>query len=248
MIKAIVYSLCAICIAAKLPAQTAKPVDPKSALPAATAKALTPFQGQIGYRLSYKNFPADLQHFLPDSMTLWSNPPMIRITYHGGMSDSLRTEMQWDASQYRYYMIDQNAKTAWLLDDQFQVPVKLPLKSIATDSLLGMNCKVFEIPVTAGKDRYSVSDSIHFPFLPQDSLIDSLRHFVPPFLMPGQQCIPLRTIRTTPQGTVEARAISIQRGLPDPSIFRMPSGFDVKPFDPRPRFHPLVPKPLEPGQ
>jgi hypothetical protein len=215
-----------------------KPIPAKVAAPALQ----TPFQGAIGYTLTYKHAQPELSSYLPDSMTLWCQYPLIRVVYHGGLSDSLRTELQWDAAQHVYYLIDRISSVAWTLDDEFQVPFKAPLKTMANDTVASLACRVYEIPVNGGKDRYSITDSIHFPYQMTDSLRDSLSHRAPPFLMPGQSCIPLRSVRTTAQGIVEAKAITIHPHVPDHSVFRMPSGYDLKPFDPRPRFHPLIPK------
>lgn len=232
--------------AAKPAPTAAKPAAPQpSPAPPAVKPApapIVPFNGVIGFRLAYTgSYTPEVKASLPDSMTMWVAAPVIRVKYHGGLSDTLGTEMHWDASQHRFLMIDPLSETAWTIDEPHAVAPKLPLKSVAKDTVAGLACKVFEIPAEGGKDRYSLSDSIRFPFeLATDSLRDSLRHFVPPFLLAGQSGLPLRVVRTTAAGTVKATAITIRRGGVNPEDVRMPSGYLVAPFDPRPKRHPYL--------
>lgn len=227
------------------PATSAAPAASNTPKPVAVKPApvpVTPFSGVIGFHLAYSGtYTPEVLAALPDSMTMWVAAPIIRVKYHGGISDSLGTEMHWDASQHRFLMIDPASETAWTVDEAFALPLKLPLKALAKDTVAGLACKVFEIPVMGGKERYSLSDSMRFPFvLAADSLHDSLQHFVPPFLLAGQEGLPLRVVRTTTAGTIKATAVKIQKGGVNPEDLRMPSGYTVAPFDPRPKRHPLL--------
>jgi hypothetical protein len=231
------------------PKPVAKPAAQPSAKQPVTAVAkplpappVEPFTGTIGFGLVYSGgYAQEALAALPDSMTMYVVPPVIRVRYHGGLSDSLGTELHWDAAQHRFLMIDRISETAWTIDEPHALLPKPPFKAVAKDTVAGMKCKVFEIAVEGGKDRYSICDSIRFPFvLANDSLRDSLVHFVPPFLLAGQEGLPLRVIRSTAAGTVRATAITVTRGGVDPAALRMPSGYTVTPFDPRPKRHPYL--------
>lgn len=249
----LLYVCLATGLAASAHAQGVKPAPSpakpaaKPATQAAPAKPLPPplaepFNGVIGFQLAYKGaYTPEVLAALPDSMTMWVAPPVIRVKYHGGLSDTLGTELHWDASQHRFLMIDRISETAWTIDEPHAVIPKLPLKSVAKDSVAGFGCKVFEVAVEGGKDRYSINPMLRFPFvLAADSLQDSLRHFVPPFLLAGQEGLPLRVVRSTAAGTVTATAVTVQKGSVNPDDVRMPSGYRVAPFDPRPKRHPYL--------
>lgn len=205
-----------------------------------------PFVGQIGYKISYTGLPKERVAQLPDSMTLWSQPPMVRIAWHGGLADTLRTELHWDASQHQLWMIDGVSGAAWTIDDAEPFNPKATLKLLGKANYAGMPCNNYELSPATPKTQFALSDSIHFPYVLADSLRDSLAGRVPPFMARGKQTIPLRIQRTTTDGTVITQAVSVNRMQPDPAVFRMPSGYDIKPFDPLVRFHPLVPKPSRP--
>lgn len=199
-----------------------------------------PFEGTIGYRLSYTGYAKEAMPFLPDSLTLFVSHPLIRARYHGGLSDSMGVELLWDASQHRYLMIDHHSQAAWTVDEEHGLFTKNAIKSLAKDTLAGIPCKVYEVPVEGGKDRYSISDSIYFPVVLTDSIRDSLTHRVPPFMLAGHSAIPLRLIRTNLNGTVKAKATRVVWGPVNPAELRMPSGYSVLPFDPRPKRHPIL--------
>lgn len=206
-------------------------------------KPKEPFVGQIGFRISYTGIPKERLAQMPDSMTLWSQPPLIRVTWHGGLADTLRTEIHWDASQHQLWMIDGVSGAVWTIDDTEPFNAKATLKLLGKATYAGLPCNNYELSPSTPKTQYAISDSINFPFALADSLRDSLGGRIPPFMARGKQTIPLRIVRTTTDGTITTQAVTINRTQPDPEVFRMPSGYDIKPFDPLVRFHPLVPTP-----
>lgn len=207
--------------------------------PAPAADTVQPFEGTIGYLLSFSGDNSEgIKSLLPDSLTLWVKAPWVKMTWHGGLADTIASETMWMASNNQYFLIDHARQVVWKMPPPADTPKFKRVATKETFILCGRSCLRHNLLLSNSSQSFWLDNTLIFM---KELPPDSLRGNWPPFLAKGYREIPLMFTTKTETGSTTARAFSVQAATLDESLFRFPAGYELVEFD-RLRFrHPIFP-------
>lgn len=188
-----------------------------------------PFRGIITYTSTHKTKLEPVETtFLPDSMELAVDYPLMSVSWFGGLSDSLFNRMIWNAETGAYALVLPGRKLV------LSPPVEDTLMGEVLNStgrsmkILDFNCEQFILDYAGSswKDEIWITYDMWIP-------VDTAKNwkYKPPFIIPGKTGMPLKMVRSGLTGSTTTTAIEVQRKEIPSSYFRIPDDYQRETFE-----------------
>ena len=198
---------------------------------------VAPFKGELRYKITWKGKGFDeLANALPDSMIVLAAEKGFSVSYFGGMSDTLLQQHIWERKTGRSLLVYPYLSTAWeSYPDKNDTLVSKLKRESRVEKIRGKSCSLYSLKWNNKdwKEEFWLWDSTRFAGM-EDSLANNQ---IPPIYLAGLKGIPLRYVRTGPEGTstAEIREIVPMKGIvllpvpgPEIEIVPIPKRANVK--------------------
>lgn len=191
-----------------------------------------PFEGVISYKVKIKGKQAAfLQENEPHTrMDLYIQGNRFIVNEHGGATPVTRI---YDPDRDRLFVLDPRFKIAYMHEKYRKKPQNYPATYTGqTDTLLGIPVYAFHVKKPNEEILYYVSPKYRVNL----SLFQGKKRAYAFFLNDGLYgAIPLKMIRKQEGLTIEVTAVSIRPMKLDVESMKIPKGYKIRGYDPRPR-------------
>ena len=203
------------------------------------------FEGEITFQVAFTGGDVKFKALLgmmPSSYDLLIKGNQLNVTMHGGMMSLMMGEIIIDGESGRAFAISSMQRTAYEMtaDPALQGQSKpVIIDEEETSVIAGYNCKKYKVIQTKSDGQVIqymwITDEIQLGNM--DSLEGPLKDSMP-FLIEGITGFPLKIVTTLPgvSMVMTLSANKVNPGSIDPSMFAVPAGYDIKPFDPSTMF------------
>ncbi len=203
------------------------------------------FEGEITFQVAFTGGDVKFKALLgmmPSSYDLLIKGNQLNVTMHGGMMSLMMGEIIIDGESGRAFAISSMQRTAYEMtaDPALQGQSKpVIIDEEETSVIAGYNCKKYKVIQTKADGQVIqymwITDEIQLGNM--DSLEGPLKDSMP-FLIEGITGFPLKIVTTLPgvSMVMTLSANKVNPGSIDPSMFAVPAGYDIKPFDPSTMF------------
>ena len=203
------------------------------------------FEGEITFQVAFTGGDVKFKALLgmmPSSYDLLIKGNQLNVTMHGGMMSLMMGEIIIDGESGIAFAISSMQRTAYEMTADLSLkgqsnPVIIDEEE--TSVIAGYTCKKYKVIQTKADGQVIqymwITDEIQLGNI--DSFEGPLKASMP-FLIEGITGFPLKIVTTLP-GVSMVMTLSANRVSPgsiDPSMFAVPAGYDIKPFDPSTMF------------
>jgi len=191
-----------------------------------------PFEGLISYKVKIKGPKAAIlqENEPPTRMDLYIQGNRFLVNEHGG---ALPVSRLYDPDRDWIFVLDPRFKIAYKYEKYRKKPENYPATYTGqTDTLLGIPVYVFQVKKPDEEILYYVSPKYRVDL----ALFRGKKRAIAFFLNEGLYgAIPLKMLRKQEGLTIEVTAISIRPMKLDPESMKVPKGYKIGGYDPRPR-------------
>lgn len=204
------------------------------------------FEGEIAFQVAFTGgdtkSKAQLGMMMPRSYDLLIKGNQLKVNMQGGMMSLMMGEIIIDGESGRAFAISSMQGTAYEMRPNLSLkgqPKPVVIEEEETAEIAGYTCKKYKV-IQSKPDgqviQYMwITDEIQLGNM--DSFEGPLKDTMP-FLIEGITGFPLKIVTTLP-GVDMVMTLSANKVSPksiDPSMFAVPAGYDIKPFDPKTMF------------
>lgn len=204
------------------------------------------FEGEITFQVAFTGGDAKSKAqsgmMMPSSYDLLIKGNQLKANMHGGIMSLMMGEIIIDGESGRAFAISSMQRTAYEMTADLSLkgqskPVIIDEEE--TSVIAGYTCKKYKVIQTKADGQVIqymwITDEIQLGNM--DSFEGPLKDSMP-FLIEGITGFPLKIVTTLPgvSMVMTLSANKVSPGSIDPSMFAVPAGYDIKPFDPSTMF------------
>lgn len=193
------------------------------------------FQGTLSYSFHFEGEGIEaMSAMLPTSINFQVYKTNMRMNFDGGMMSMLMGDMLIQGKTGKTYMIKDSEQTAYEIapEEEDATPAPVIEKEDEVIDILGYPCQKYKMTTqTGGEESVSyvwVTDKLTFPKMQGSSAAGG---FGGSLSVEGLNGMPLKTETTEGDVTVVMVASRLTIESLDKNLFKVPKGYEVKPFD-----------------